>query len=176
MVLDYWNGTSWNTVLSSGGSLPIKDTADNLDGTLSGGRFAVVFDSTSTPLLTGLTGTVFALAPVVVAPTPPRLNILPVQSDGAFRLEFTNTPARRLQCLLYHQPVSALQQLDHSQHHHRKSPRLFPLHGFAGDEWWTKILPHPLTVSRALKTQSQCPIACAQYDLAVWRERSFSNT
>jgi hypothetical protein len=92
LVLDYWNGANWSAVLSSGGSLPVKDAADNLDGTLSGGRFAVVFDSTSTPLLTGLTGTVFALAPVVVAPTPPQLNILPVQSDGAFRLEFTNTP------------------------------------------------------------------------------------
>jgi hypothetical protein len=40
----------------------VKSTTDNLDGTASGGRFTVVFDQTSTPKITELTGTVFAVA------------------------------------------------------------------------------------------------------------------
>lgn len=92
LVLDYWNGANWNAVLSSGVMPPVKNTTDNLGGTLSGGRFAVVFDSTSTPPLTGLTGTVFALVPALVMPTPPQVSVFPHQSDGAFRLGFTNTP------------------------------------------------------------------------------------
>lgn len=44
---------------SSGGTDPAKDTTDNLDNTVSGGRFQVTFDSSSTPGVTELTGTVF---------------------------------------------------------------------------------------------------------------------
>ncbi len=40
---------------------------NNLDGILSGGRFTVLFDDTSTPRITELTGTVFASVP---RPTP----------------------------------------------------------------------------------------------------------
>jgi hypothetical protein len=64
---------------------------DNLDGTVSGGRFAVVFDTSSTPTLMGLTGTVFALAPMNVTPAPPQLTAHPVQANGAFQFEFTST-------------------------------------------------------------------------------------
>ncbi len=61
--LRYFNGTDWIAVLSSGGLPPAKDTTDNLDGTISGGRFAVVFDATSTPTIGELTGTVFGMFP-----------------------------------------------------------------------------------------------------------------
>jgi hypothetical protein len=47
--------------VQSGGS-PLKDTTDNLDGTVSGGRFTVTFDDTSAPAVTELTGTVFSAA------------------------------------------------------------------------------------------------------------------
>ncbi len=75
--LRYFNGTKWVRVLSSGGFAPVKDTTDNLDGTVSGGRFTVVFDSTSKPMITQLNGTVFGLFDStpqinsVVGPTDP---------------------------------------------------------------------------------------------------------
>jgi hypothetical protein len=59
--LRYFDGANWIPVLGSGGLAPVRDTADNLDGTLSGGRFVVVFDGSSTPRLTELTGTVFGM-------------------------------------------------------------------------------------------------------------------
>jgi hypothetical protein len=62
LLLLYFNGSGWAQVLSSGGVAPDKDTTDNLDGTVSGGRFAVLFDNTSTPKVTELTGTVLAVA------------------------------------------------------------------------------------------------------------------
>lgn len=49
MSLFYFDGYQWAPVLSSGGSDPVKDTTDNLDGTVSGGRFTVIFDGASTP-------------------------------------------------------------------------------------------------------------------------------
>jgi hypothetical protein len=61
LSLLYFTGSQWQPVLGSGGTLPAKNTTDNLDGTASGGRFTVRFDATSTPPITGLTGTVFAL-------------------------------------------------------------------------------------------------------------------
>lgn len=66
-TLQYFNGADWVPVLSSGGSAPAKDTTDNLEGTRSGGRFTVNFDSTSTPKITELGGTYFA----VTVPRPP---------------------------------------------------------------------------------------------------------
>jgi len=51
----------WRPVRGSGDTDPMFDATDNLDGTVSGGRFHVVFDDTSTPLATDLTGTVFAM-------------------------------------------------------------------------------------------------------------------
>jgi hypothetical protein len=59
--LRYFEGANWIPVLSSGGLPPAKDTTDNLDGTVSGGRFAVVFDASSTPTIMALAGTVFGM-------------------------------------------------------------------------------------------------------------------
>jgi hypothetical protein len=70
LTLKYYAGTTWAPVFSSGGALPVKSTTDNLDGTVSGGLFAVVFDNTSTPKAIQLTGTPFALDT-----TPPALSI-----------------------------------------------------------------------------------------------------
>jgi hypothetical protein len=54
LVLMYFDGTNWITVQSSGPSTPTNDFGNN--------RFVVVFDSTSVPMITDLTGTVFGLA------------------------------------------------------------------------------------------------------------------
>jgi hypothetical protein len=62
LTLQYYDGTAWAVVRSSGGGAPAKDTTNDLDGTVSGGRFAVTFDDTSTPKVTELTGTVFTAA------------------------------------------------------------------------------------------------------------------
>lgn len=70
LILKFFNGSAWIDVLSSGGTAPAKNTQDNLDGTVSGGRFQVVFDNTSTPQITELNGTVFAVAiPDTTRPT-----------------------------------------------------------------------------------------------------------
>src|SRR5262249_35216941 len=68
IVLKYYDVVTraYQPVKSSGGTNPLKDTTNNLDGTVSGGRFTVVFDASSTPKVTQLTGTVFAMA----VPTP----------------------------------------------------------------------------------------------------------
>ncbi len=77
LTLLYFDGVDWVPVLSKGGESPEKDTADNLEGTVSGGRFTVVFDDTSTPRITELGGTVFCLfdsrpqVRSVVGPTNP---------------------------------------------------------------------------------------------------------
>ena len=62
VILLYYTGLGWEPVLSSGGQPPAVDFTDDLDGTVSGGRFAIVFDATSTPPITGLSGTVFCTA------------------------------------------------------------------------------------------------------------------
>jgi hypothetical protein len=69
--LHYGTGAAWAPVVGSGGALPVKDTTDNLDGTVSGGRVTVTLDGSSTPRITELSGTVFALAEVsdTTAPT-----------------------------------------------------------------------------------------------------------
>lgn len=64
LQLRYWTGTSWAAVVGSGGAVPDKSTIDNLDGVTSGGRFRVTLDATSTPPITALGGTVFALGSV----------------------------------------------------------------------------------------------------------------
>jgi hypothetical protein len=69
--LRYFDGANWIAVLSSGGVEPLKDTTDNLDGTVSGGRFTVVFDATSTPKITDLHGTIFGM----IDPTPQILSL-----------------------------------------------------------------------------------------------------
>ena len=89
LALTYWDGAVWSAVRSTGGSLPAKDTTDNLDGTVSGGRFRVVFGPDSTPALTALTGTIFALA---APPVSPQLTGLQKQANGSFQFAFTNSP------------------------------------------------------------------------------------
>ncbi len=65
LVLRYWTGSAWAPVLLSGGAVPLKDMTDNVDGLLlTGGKFSVTLDGTSTPPITALGGTVFALAEV----------------------------------------------------------------------------------------------------------------
>jgi hypothetical protein len=59
--LRYWNGSAWLLVIGSGGAVPLKNPTDNLDGTISGGRFTVTLDGSSIPAITDLGGTVFAL-------------------------------------------------------------------------------------------------------------------
>ncbi|MGA7724291.1 MAG: immunoglobulin domain-containing protein [Opitutaceae bacterium] len=75
LQLLYFDGANWDPVLSSGGAVPTKVETPNLDGTVSGGRFTVVFDSTSTPAITELSGTVITpsivtIPPVIVSVTP----------------------------------------------------------------------------------------------------------
>jgi hypothetical protein len=60
-ILYYFDGTNFSPVKSSGSVDPAKNTTDDLDGTISGGRFTVVFDTSSTPRLSELTGKVFAI-------------------------------------------------------------------------------------------------------------------
>ena len=62
LVLRFYNGSAWVNLLGSGGATPANEPADNLDGTESGGRFAVVFDNTSTPRITELSGTFIAMS------------------------------------------------------------------------------------------------------------------
>jgi hypothetical protein len=69
LTLVYFDGSGWVPVRSDGNTAPSKNTTDNLDGTISGGRFTVVFSSTSTPKTTALQGTVFGAANISPAIT-----------------------------------------------------------------------------------------------------------
>jgi hypothetical protein len=93
LILLYYTPAGWAPVLSSGGVAPAKDTTDNLAGTTSGGRFTVVFDGTSTPQITQLTGTPFALAIDTTPPTiicPAKIN-LPCSVNLLVPVTFTVT-------------------------------------------------------------------------------------
>ncbi len=68
LKLFFYNGTNWQAVKGSGGLDPAKNTADNQNGTTSGGTFTLAFDATSTPQITQLTGTVFTTS-TVATPT-----------------------------------------------------------------------------------------------------------
>jgi uncharacterized repeat protein (TIGR03803 family) len=59
--LVYFNGSAWVSVRGDAGTAPVKNTTDNLDATISGGRFTVTFSDTSTPKITELHGTFFAV-------------------------------------------------------------------------------------------------------------------
>lgn len=66
LVLMYFDGANWVTVLSSGGTSPVQDTEQK--------RFTVVFDSTSTPAITEIGGTIFGVAdgaPAILRLTAP---------------------------------------------------------------------------------------------------------
>ena len=69
LELLYWTGTAWAPVRGSGGAIPDKNAADNLDGSTSGGRFTVTFSDTSTPKITELAGTVFSSSVLNSRPT-----------------------------------------------------------------------------------------------------------
>ena len=72
LALQYYNGTNFILIPAA-----IKDTTDNLDGTVSGGRFTVTFDANSTPKISELTGTIIAMAPVfrLTSRTPTRTTL-----------------------------------------------------------------------------------------------------
>jgi len=53
-------------VKGSGNSAPVKDTTDNLDNTVSGGRFTLTLDNTSSPKVSELTGTVFSATTAIM--------------------------------------------------------------------------------------------------------------
>jgi hypothetical protein len=53
--LAFWTGSSWDAVFGSGGTLPTYNRVANV--------FSLTFDASSTPAITGLTGTVFAAVP-----------------------------------------------------------------------------------------------------------------
>ena len=61
LTLVAFNGSTWFAVRSDGNTDPVKNTTNNLDGTISGGRFTVIFSATSTPKITELSGTIFAV-------------------------------------------------------------------------------------------------------------------
>jgi formylglycine-generating enzyme required for sulfatase activity len=71
LALLYYKDWSWRPVFGNGGSPVTKDTTDNQDGTVSGGRFIVRFDNLSTPKVTELNGTVFTASttmPLITSP------------------------------------------------------------------------------------------------------------
>jgi alpha-tubulin suppressor-like RCC1 family protein len=93
--LTFFNGTTWVPVWSSGKTGPTKNTTDNLDNTVSGGRFTVVFDSTSTPALSQLSGSVFATAnttPVVTVAGPQNPSAVSVSVSAAISYQAVGTP------------------------------------------------------------------------------------
>jgi hypothetical protein len=95
LTLVYFNGSSWIAVRSSGSTDPVKNTSNNLDGTISGGGFAVVFSSTSTPKITELSGTVFAAAdaaPAITSITTPAAPT-PVAQPLALNVLYSATSA-----------------------------------------------------------------------------------
>jgi hypothetical protein len=71
LFLQYWIGNDWVPVVGSGGAAPVKNTTNNLDGTVSGGRITVTLDASSVPSLLDLSGTIFALATTDGGPAPP---------------------------------------------------------------------------------------------------------
>jgi uncharacterized repeat protein (TIGR01451 family) len=111
LQMQYWTGTGWAPVLGSGGAPPLKDMTNNLDGTVSGGRFSLRFDNTSTPTITNLSGTVFAIAGVNSG--SPRIGVR-VRGQGVtapgsevrfFDLDVTNSGPGDAQHLLINQIV-----------------------------------------------------------------------
>ena len=94
----YYTGAAWKAVLSNGGDFPTKDTPDNLDGTISGGRFSVTFDDTSTPTITGLSGTVMTftldtIPPTIAAARLPATGNTNGWNDGPVTVSYTASDA-----------------------------------------------------------------------------------
>jgi CSLREA domain-containing protein len=58
----YFDGTAWQPVKSDGGAAPSKDTSDNSDSSVSGGRISLTFGATSEPALAQINNVAFAFA------------------------------------------------------------------------------------------------------------------
>jgi hypothetical protein len=93
LTLVYYNGSGWVPVRSNGNTDPIKNTTDNLDGTISGGRFTVVFSSTSTPQITQLTGTLFGAANIAPTITLVSTPVAPMQVQTSVSVSVTYSAA-----------------------------------------------------------------------------------
>jgi hypothetical protein len=119
LALLYFDGADWKPVRSSGGAAPVQDFTDNLDGTWSGGRFAVTLDATSTPAITALTGTVFTFGmgdrqpPVVrsIAATPAVLQqnshkMVPVRVSVDASDNLDPQPKSRIVAVASNEPVN----------------------------------------------------------------------
>lgn len=90
LTLLYFDGSAWVSVRSSDNSEPVKNTGDDLDGTISGGRFVVSFGSSSIPRITELNGTIFASA--VPDYLPPEISCsdirVPASIDALVRVNY----------------------------------------------------------------------------------------
>lgn len=93
LTLVYYNGSGWVPVRSNGNTDPVKNTTDNLDGTISGGRFTVVFSSTSTPQITQLTGTLFGAANIAPTITFVSTPVAPMQVQTSVSVSVTYSAA-----------------------------------------------------------------------------------
>jgi CSLREA domain-containing protein len=66
----YFSGSEWRPVRGSRGSAPRLDTRDNADGSISGGRFILSFDASSSPSISELDQAVFAATLAKLPPAP----------------------------------------------------------------------------------------------------------
>ena len=106
-VLLYYNTAddAYEQVYNNDGSLPALNTTSNLDDTTSGGRFTVIFGPTSTPPITALQGTVFALVltagPAIQCPANITNNYNPAECGQTVAFATptaTGTPAPGITC------------------------------------------------------------------------------
>jgi ELWxxDGT repeat protein len=95
LELLYFDGNNWVAVRSSGNTDPIKDT---LDSPVAGGRFTVVFDASSTPPVTALSGTVFTFSAQIL--TLVQAPVAPIQSGASASVVVGVTPAGQPSLLL----------------------------------------------------------------------------
>jgi hypothetical protein len=119
LTLQYYNGSIWANVKSSGNVDPVNVAQPGLDGTDSGGRFTVVFDDTSIPKLTELTGTVFTMInpdnipPVIQSVTaspyllaPANHQMVPVTINVAATDNVDPQPKCRIVSVTSNEPIS----------------------------------------------------------------------
>jgi hypothetical protein len=118
LQLLYFDGDAWDPVLTSGGTVPTKSETPNLNGTVSGGQFTVVFDSTSTPSITYLSGTVITPSVVTIPPviesvtpspaylTPANNKMVPVTIAVVAADQFYPNPASQILSVTSNEPPS----------------------------------------------------------------------
>lgn len=87
----YLAGDTWQPVRSSGGAAPTHDPADNLERSISGGRFSFTLDATSFPAATDLNETLFAVA-IAAEETPNPAPEPPVAAPHSIYLPFIQGP------------------------------------------------------------------------------------